>query len=180
MDTAKIITELVSTAKYQERPEVRVVVDQAIAEFRDLTDPDNSKAEIKEILNSLKVSLGKVLSPLDTPPTTNPSPTSKIKPLTTSETKDFEKYLTSLQLNNEQKDRLRLLAIGYNDSVLTAQEIYKDIQIKPLKEVLDEVVSLIQRIAFNLQPFLPETSGKILKQFQGEVKSQPSLFPRIL
>lgn len=48
-----------------------------------------------------------------------------------------------------------------------------------LKEVLDEIVSLIQRIAFNLQPFLPETSEKILKQFQGEVKSQPPLFPRI-
>lgn len=48
-----------------------------------------------------------------------------------------------------------------------------------LKEVLDEVVSLIQRIAFNLQPFLPETAEKILTQFQGSVKSQAPLFPRI-
>ena len=48
-----------------------------------------------------------------------------------------------------------------------------------LKEVLDELVSLIQRIAFNLQPFMPETAEKILQQFQGEVKAQSPLFPRI-
>lgn len=48
-----------------------------------------------------------------------------------------------------------------------------------LKEVLDELVSLIQRIAYNLQPFMPSTAEKILTQFQGEVKAQPPLFPRI-
>lgn len=48
-----------------------------------------------------------------------------------------------------------------------------------LKEVLDELVKLIQDVAFNLQPFLPETSKKILTQFSGKIKSQPSLFPRI-
>jgi methionyl-tRNA synthetase len=48
-----------------------------------------------------------------------------------------------------------------------------------LKEVLDELVSLIQRIAFNLQPFMPETAEKILQQFQGEVKAGSPLFPRI-
>ena len=48
-----------------------------------------------------------------------------------------------------------------------------------LQEVLDELVSLILDIAFNLQPFMPETSEKILKQFSGSVKSRPSLFPRL-
>lgn len=48
-----------------------------------------------------------------------------------------------------------------------------------LKEVLDELVSLIQRIAYNLKPFMPETADKILGQFQGDVKSQPPLFPRM-
>lgn len=48
-----------------------------------------------------------------------------------------------------------------------------------LKEVLDELVRLIQRIAYNLQPFLPQTSEKILKQYQGEIKSSTPLFPRI-
>lgn len=48
-----------------------------------------------------------------------------------------------------------------------------------LKQVLDELVSLILDVAYNLQPFLPETSKKILKQFSGEIKSSTALFPRI-
>lgn len=47
------------------------------------------------------------------------------------------------------------------------------------KEVLEELVRLIQDIAFNLKPFLPETAEKILKQFSGKIKSHPPLFPRI-
>lgn len=48
-----------------------------------------------------------------------------------------------------------------------------------LKEILEDYVTRIQQIAFNLQPFLPETAQKILKQFSGKIKSQPPLFPRI-
>lgn len=48
-----------------------------------------------------------------------------------------------------------------------------------LNEVLDELTKLIQRVGINLQPFLPETSQKILNQFSGQIKSAPSLFPRI-
>ena len=48
-----------------------------------------------------------------------------------------------------------------------------------LKEVLKDYVKRIQAIAFNLQPFLPETSEKILKQFSGQIISQALLFPRI-
>ena len=48
------------------------------------------------------------------------------------------------------------------------------------KPVLEELVTTIQKVAQNLQPFLPDTSEKILKQFIGEIKSQQSLFPRIL
>ena len=40
------------------------------------------------------------------------------------------------------------------------------------KEVLEDLVKRIQYIAYNLQPFLPETSEKILKQFSGEIKSE--------
>ncbi|MDO8577001.1 MAG: methionine--tRNA ligase [Candidatus Daviesbacteria bacterium] len=47
------------------------------------------------------------------------------------------------------------------------------------KAVLENLVTRIQQIAFNLQPFLPETAEKILKQFSGQIKSQPPLFPRI-
>lgn len=48
-----------------------------------------------------------------------------------------------------------------------------------LKEVLLDYVKRIQAIGFNLQPFLPETAEKILKQFSGQIKSAPPLFPRI-
>jgi hypothetical protein len=37
----------------------------------------------------------------------------------------------------------------------------------------------IRTIAHNLQPFLPETSEKILKQFSGKIKAGQPLFPRI-
>ena len=47
------------------------------------------------------------------------------------------------------------------------------------KTVLEDLVKRIQHIAYNLQPFLPETSEKILKQFSGSIKSSASLFPRI-
>lgn len=47
------------------------------------------------------------------------------------------------------------------------------------KEVLEELIKRIQNIAFNLQPFLPETADKILKQFSGKIKSAPPLFPRL-
>lgn len=48
-----------------------------------------------------------------------------------------------------------------------------------VKQILEDLVKKIQHIAFNLQPFLPETSEKILKQFSGKIKSEPPLFPRI-
>ena len=49
-----------------------------------------------------------------------------------------------------------------------------------LDKILRPIVSEIQKIAFNLQPFLPETAEKILKQFAGpKIKSEKPLFPRI-
>lgn len=49
-----------------------------------------------------------------------------------------------------------------------------------LKTKLTGYVNDIKLIAFLLQPFLPETAGKILRQFSGEIKSSDSLFPRIV
>lgn len=47
------------------------------------------------------------------------------------------------------------------------------------KAVVADFAGRLQQIAFNLQPFLPATAEKILKQFSGEIKSGPPLFPRI-
>lgn len=48
-----------------------------------------------------------------------------------------------------------------------------------LLEHLSWCVSEILKVAILLQPFLPETAEKILKQFSGEIKSDDPLFPRI-
>ncbi|MDD5415498.1 MAG: methionine--tRNA ligase [Candidatus Daviesbacteria bacterium] len=48
-----------------------------------------------------------------------------------------------------------------------------------LINVMQVVVDAIRYLNLKLQPFLPETSEKILKQFSGAIKSQPPLFPRI-
>lgn len=46
--------------------------------------------------------------------------------------------------------------------------------------ILVDLVEGLREIAYDLQPFLPETSQKILDQFKGPtIKSQPPLFPRI-
>ncbi|MBI3103608.1 methionine--tRNA ligase [Candidatus Daviesbacteria bacterium] len=47
------------------------------------------------------------------------------------------------------------------------------------KIVLEDLVKRIQAIGYNLQPFLPQTAEKILKQFSGKIKSSAPLFPRI-
>ncbi len=47
------------------------------------------------------------------------------------------------------------------------------------KNKIADLVHQIRQLAFNLQPVLPETSEKILKQFSGLIKSAPALFPRI-
>ncbi len=49
-----------------------------------------------------------------------------------------------------------------------------------LKENLESAVSTIRNIAYNLKPFLPETAGKIEKQFAGpKIKAGKPLFPRL-
>lgn len=47
------------------------------------------------------------------------------------------------------------------------------------KIIITILAQHIQKIAYNLQPFLPETAEKILTQFSGKVTSQKPLFPRI-
>lgn len=48
-----------------------------------------------------------------------------------------------------------------------------------LKKAITPIAQEIREIAFNLGPFLPETSQKILNQFTGRIKQIAPLFPRI-
>lgn len=48
-----------------------------------------------------------------------------------------------------------------------------------LKKTITPIAQEIREIAFNLSPFLPKTSEKILNQFTGKVTAEKPLFPRI-
>ncbi|OGE04330.1 methionine--tRNA ligase [Candidatus Curtissbacteria bacterium RIFCSPLOWO2_01_FULL_41_18] len=48
-----------------------------------------------------------------------------------------------------------------------------------LKKVITPIAQEIREIAFNLSPFLPTTSEKILSQFTGKISAEKPLFPRI-
>lgn len=48
-----------------------------------------------------------------------------------------------------------------------------------LKRIIEPIALDIVQIAFDLSPFMPETSQKILKQFSGKVTSGEPLFPRL-
>ena len=48
-----------------------------------------------------------------------------------------------------------------------------------LKKVILPIAGEIREIAYNLSPFLPEASKKILDQYNGEITASKPLFPRI-
>lgn len=65
------------------------------------------------------------------------------------------------------------------DLKINESELWVDTSSK--LDVLSEIINSIKQIAYNLQPFLPETAEKILKQFEGpKIKSGEPLFPRIV
>lgn len=54
-----------------------------------------------------------------------------------------------------------------------------ELQGRTLKQAISPIAKEIREIAFNLGPFLPETSEKILAQFTGKITAEKPLFPRI-
>ena len=61
---------------------------------------------------------------------------------------------------------------------IDTEKLWEETETK--KAVLGEIIEEIQKIAFNLKPFLPETSEKIGKQFAGKIHTSEPLFPRIV
>jgi len=60
------------------------------------------------------------------------------------------------------------------------QERPWELEGEKLENFLIKSAQTIRQIAFDLQPFLPQTAEKILEQFKGpKIKSAPPLFPRI-
>jgi methionyl-tRNA synthetase len=65
------------------------------------------------------------------------------------------------------------------DALINQTEVWK-LKGKEKQKILTTLVNQIRSIAFDLEPFLPETSEKILEQFKGPViKSAKPLFPRL-
>ena len=66
------------------------------------------------------------------------------------------------------------------DQEIEKEQPWKIEELNKLKDLLQNWVERINQIAYELKPFLPETSEKILNQFKGpKIKSGASLFPRI-
>jgi len=93
-------------------------------------------------------------------------------------------------INGEYKKALE--EFRFNDALAGIWELVKEtdkyidesqpwkLQGKQLEDVLVKAIDNIRTIASLLQPFLPETSQKILAQFQGPtIAPQAPLFPRI-
>lgn len=89
---------------------------------------------------------------------------------------DLEKVMAEFKFNEALSVIWQLIAQA--DKKINQEKPW-ELSGEKLKDILKDYVKRIQAISFNLQPFLPETSEKILKQFSGQIKSQASLFPRI-
>ncbi len=94
-----------------------------------------------------------------------------------------EKFTTEVEnhLNNFEFDQaLRFIweQVGLADKYLNEKQPWK-MEGKEKQVVLTEVIEKIRQIAYDLQPFLPETAEKIQNQFDGKIKVADSLFPRI-
>src|SRR3989344_192477 len=89
---------------------------------------------------------------------------------------DLEKYMGEFKFNEAIAVIWKL--ITQVDKKINQEKPWQ-LSGEKLNEALLDYVKSIQAIAFNLQPFLPQTSEKILKQFSGQIKSSTSLFPRI-
>jgi methionyl-tRNA synthetase len=104
---------------------------------------------------------------------------------------NFNLYYTPKRISLDTNISNYLKEFRFNDAIKIIWEWIKEADQKINKErpwelnnadakkPLTELAESVFRIAFNLQPFLPQTAEKILSQFQGHIKSQQPLFPRI-
>lgn len=72
-----------------------------------------------------------------------------------------------------------LTDIGSLDKHINQEQPWSIKDKKRLQEVLRYEIEELRSIALKIYPFMPQTAEKILKQFSGEIKSSPPLFPRI-
>ena len=95
----------------------------------------------------------------------------------------FSTKYTSLLAQYKFNEALTVVwkKIGDTDKFINDNEPWKITDQTKLTEVLQKAVTEILTVAYHLQPFLPDTSEKIIAQFTApKITSQPPLFPRII
>lgn len=96
--------------------------------------------------------------------------------------KNFKfKKSVSDELKNFRFDRALIALweeIGSLDKKINEEKPW-ELQGLTLKKTITPIAQEIREIAFNLAPFLPQTSKKILEQFTSQISAQSPLFPRI-
>lgn len=90
--------------------------------------------------------------------------------------KNVEDKLSSFEFNRAlEKVWEEIKTIDQTITVKKPWELESD----SLVSVLRSLILPITQIAYDLQPLLPKTSEKILKQFSGDIKASDPLFPRL-
>ena len=83
------------------------------------------------------------------------------------------------QYQFDQAIKLIWETIAESDSLINRREVWK-LTGGERGQVLEELIKNIRQIGTDLQPFIPETSQKILAQFNnGAIKKHEPLFPRL-
>jgi len=100
----------------------------------------------------------------------------------TEDTQEFtiSEEVASLISNYKLNEALSYIwcQISDTDKLINLQKPWT-LQGEELVRSVKELILHLKQVAYNLKPFLPETSEKILQQFAGDIKSAPPLFPRI-
>lgn len=70
-------------------------------------------------------------------------------------------------------------AIKNADVMINTNEVWK-LSNEAKKDIIQNLVNIVRQIAYDLKPFLPETSERITQQFSGtKIDPEQSLFPRL-
>jgi len=146
-----------------------------LAKFSPFSDGDFSESKFREVYNAdLANGLGNLVA--------------RVAKL--SESCNISLGESTADYDQKFKDYLKIYefdkAIGYVwemiktlDKDINVQEPWKIENFDEKQDVVAGFAARVYWIGFYLQPFLPETSGKIIKQFSGIIKSGESLFPRL-
>ncbi|MBI1863995.1 methionine--tRNA ligase [Candidatus Woesebacteria bacterium] len=144
-----------------------------LAKFSPFNDGDFSEEKFKETYNAdLANGLGNLVS--------------RVARL--AEIANLESYFYSIQIPTDLKKHIEEFRFDFAlgdiwekikklDGLVSENELWRDTNNKI--NILLDVVEGLQQIGVYLEPFLPETTAKIQKQFSGKIKSGEPLFPRI-